>query len=484
MQKRAALNRMNHSSSFPPILRLALVSSGLLVSPALQAADSQRPPNVIVVFTDDHGYADLGVLGVVSDLKTPHLDRMAREGAIFTDGYVTAPICGPSRVGLISGRYQQRFGMETHSDFPLKMGDHRPIPARLKDQGYVTGMTGKLHLPLAGQGEKPALWGFDEYWKKAGSFREEPNRYFMTHDREGKLLAGGPKWEDLDDLYRVDASNQFAVQFIERNHEKPFFLYVAQFAPHVPLEATEKYLSRFSEDMPPARRYALAMIAAIDDGVGMIRETLEKYGIEDNTIIFFAGDNGAPLEEGGTSDLPIDQLKRWDGSLNTPLLGEKGMLMEGGIRVPFLAWGPRYVKPNQRITTPVTTLDFGATAVAASGGDASGLDGESLLSLLAGEDPGRLQNRPLFWRFGGMDAVRIGNWKLLRTFADDRDGDYLFDLSTVQPEQKNLIGQNPEMAAELAADLDAWTASLDKKGLIRDRQLNLNHKFLKLHAPK
>ena len=181
----------------------------MLFSPAAVAKD--RKPNFIIIYTDDQGYADIGAAGIVQDIKTPHLDKLAGDGARFTHGYVTAPICGPSRAGLMTGRYQQRMGMESHADFPLKL-DSKPLATRLREAGYSTGMTGKLHLPVAGDmSESAACWGFDEYWMKAGDFQRRMNRYLMTHDPDGNPAPGEPVWRDLDDMYRIDVSNQVAV---------------------------------------------------------------------------------------------------------------------------------------------------------------------------------------------------------------------------------------------------------------------------------
>jgi arylsulfatase A-like enzyme len=269
-------------------IKREIVTGCLLCGASALAA---KQPNIIVVLTDDHGYADLGCQGVVDDVCTPNIDRLAEHGVRFTNGYVTAPICGPSRAGLLTGRYQQRMGVETNADLPFELNTV-PLPERLRRQGYRTGMTGKLHLPLKGDGhgEDPRKWGFDEYAMKAGDFVAAPHRRLCTHDADGNKLPG-QRWMDMEG-YRLDISTDFAVQFIKRNHDGPLFLVVACFSPHTPLEAPEKYLSRFPDAEPPARRYALAMLSAIDDGVGRIFQTLEKYKIDDNTLIFFTGGNG------------------------------------------------------------------------------------------------------------------------------------------------------------------------------------------------
>ena len=441
--------------------RLTTLASTAVFLSALNGTAGEKP-NIIVFLTDDHGYADIGAQGILNDLKTPHLDRLANEGVRFTSGYVTAPISGPSRVGLVTGRYQQRMGMETHTDLPF-VRDDVPFPERLRKAGYRTGMVGKLHLPLKGEAqENPENWGFDEFSMKAPVFQVHPNRRFTTHSPEGEKFPV-PKWMEFEE-YRLDASTRFATQFIERNHKKPFLLYVAYFGPHAPLEAPEKYLSRFPDVTPAARRYALAMISAIDDGVGAVVDKLKQHGIDDNTLIFFLGDNGAPQEpEHADITVSIDNLKRWDGSLNTPMTGEKDMLSEGGIRVPFLARWPKGFPAGQVMDTPVSSLDIAATAVTLGGGNIRGLDGENLIPLLKGNP---LNRDALFWKFAGQTAVRQGDWKLIKT----RDyGPYLFNLKDDPEERENLIKKHPEKAAELEKLLAGWYAEMPG-GTVKDGQ--------------
>lgn len=432
-------------------------------------------PNIIVILTDDHGYADLGVQGLVDDVRTPNIDRLANEGVRFTSGYVTAPICGPSRAGLMTGRYQQRMAVETNADLPFELNTV-PFPERMRKAGYRTSMTGKLHLPLKGNkgGENPAAWGFDEYAMKAGDFQKAPKRRLCTHDPDGKPLSG-PQWLELEG-YRLDMTSDFAVHFIDRNHDKPFFLYVAYLGPHAPLDAPEKYLSRFPNVTPPARRYALSMISAIDDGVGRLMDKLKEYDIDENTLIFFMGDNGAPLR--GQRDLPVDQLDldEWDGSLNNPMLAEKGMLGEGGIRVPWLMCWPGTIPSGQVIDTPVITLDVAATSLAACRGDCDGLEGENLMPLVTGKIDSL--DRKLCWMIGGQTAIRSGKWKLLQT-ADH--GPYLFDVTLPEPERVNVLAEHPEIADGLQKELDQWKEDIGRRGLVRKAQLNLETRLYNQH---
>ena len=306
----------------------------------VKTLNAQERPNIIVIFTDDHGFADLGIQGQVEDIKTPYIDQMAKEGVLMTSGYISAPQCTPSRAGLLTGRYQQRFGLDENGTIPLPL-EETIIPQRLKEAGYITGMTGKWHLEpnhiehlwiaenmpeLKGRKPEPKDIPFSKKLAYMPSergfddcFQGEMRHYWVNYDLEGNSIE---KQHITDKRFRIDVQTDAAVTFIDRNHEKPFFFYLAYFGPHIPLEATEKYLNRFPGEMPERRRYALAMLSAIDDGVGKVKEALRKYNIEENTIIFFIGDNGAPLKI-TKEDKPIPQvIGCWDGSLNDPYVGE------------------------------------------------------------------------------------------------------------------------------------------------------------------
>ena len=454
----------------------------------LEAAESQ--PNVIVIFSDDQGYADLGVHDGVQDVETPHLDALAADGVTCTAGYITAPQCSPSRAGLMTGRYQQRFGFDTIPDGPLPL-EEVTIAERLHELGYVTGHVGKWHLApnptcvqwarkacprqITKRGNReivalthdqiarydPAYQGFDDF------FTGELNHYWCNYDRQGQDLKRTGEHVDLPETeYRLDIQTDAALAFIDRNHESPFFLYLCYYAPHVPLKATEQYLARFTGEMPERRRTALAMIAAMDDGVGRIRRKLNDYGLERDTIIFYISDNGAPLgahdPRGFMADvLPVGKPgPAWDGSRNDPLTGEKGMLMEGGIRVPFLVSWPAKLPRGKVYDQPVISLDVAATCVAATGRPVPPeLDGVDLVPLLTGQ---RKQTRTLYWRFWNQAAIRQGEWKYL-ALGDGRE--YLVDLRADLQERNNQIADNPEEARALRARLVAWTDELQPPGM-------------------
>jgi arylsulfatase A-like enzyme len=432
-------------------------------------------PNVIVVFTDDLGYADLGCQAQEPDVQTPHLDRFAREGIRFTAGYVTAPQCSPSRAGLLMGR----IGIDTIPDVPLPL-EAVTIAEMMKPVGYVTGQVGKWHLepnalclnwvkkhrPSLKPNEQgriaipqkdriahfPGRQGFDEF------FTGEMNRYYANFSLDGEnLKADFLKTKG----FRIDTQTDAALSFIRRNQGQSFFLYLAYFAPHTPLELAKPYVDRFPKNMPVRRRAALSMIAGIDEGMGRIQSLLKELGLDENTLVVFTSDNGAPLKK--HKDTPISgDPGGWNGSMNTPWVGEKGMLSEGGIRVPFLVRWPGTIPGGRLIDTPVSTLDIAPTALAAAGAKAPGnLDGTNLLPLL--KNPSATPAaRTLYWRFWTQIACRQDKWKYLRL---DDSKEFLFDLSSDAHETKDLAGEHPEIVDKLRKASVSWADELQPAGL-------------------
>lgn len=320
-------------------------------------------PNIIFIFTDDHGYADLGAQGVLGDVKTPHLDQLAKTGVRMTAGYVTAPQCTPSRAALITGRYQQKFGVEDNNYSPLPLSQ-ATLAEKLAGIGYKTGIMGKWHLDInaASQHWYNQVYApgssipfnennipFEEklkYYPESRGFQDNFVGYYNNYRANFNLTGQTFTPRTIrDNRFRVDVISDAATTFIERHKADPFFLYLPYYAPHVPLEATQEYLDLFPGPMPERRRYALAMLAAVDAGVGRIVQKLESYGIDDDTLIVFMGDNGAPLNLTKKDVLPVSAQTApnggsvWDGSLNEPWIGEKGMLSEGGFVCPLLCVG-------------------------------------------------------------------------------------------------------------------------------------------------
>ncbi len=441
--------------------RLLLLTAALLAAaPSFAAAAPASPtrPNVILIYSDDHGYADLGAQGVDKDIRTPHLDALSRDGVRFTRGYVTAPQCVPSRAGVITGRYQQRFGVDDNLKGPLPLAEVT-IAERLKAAGYVSAQVGKWHLeppparagaaatpatPVVPHAFLPLAQGFDEYATGA------MNSFVASHDLKGGKLPNAPATL-TDSRFRCVWQADAAISFIERHAKDPFFLYLAFYAPHVPLASPEPWFAQTPAHLPLERRQALAMIAAMDDGIGRIRATLQARGLDRNTLIFFIGDNGAPLKPGA-----------WNGSLNLPLTGEKGMLTDGGVRTPFLAAWPGTLPAGKIYDHAVSALDVAATTVALAGLPRDpALDGVDLLPFLTGKATGE-PHEALFWRWRTQAAVLEGRWKLILLGPQQR---YLFDTTKPDGETHNLLAQHPEVADRLFARLKTWDATLQTPGL-------------------
>ena len=413
-----------------------------------QAADK---PNIILIYTDDHGHADLGIHGVMKDIKTPNLDALARSGVVATHGYSTAPQCVPSRGGLMTGKFQGRFDLDNNGSALDGFNKETTIATRLQSAGYVTAQFGKWHL---GPQNEITRHGFKHVYSQHGGQKFAANITLDGKDRPMSDLA--------PEAYHLDGCSKAAASIIERYKDQPFFLYVAYRGPHTPLDAPKSYMDRFPGDMPERRRAALAMLSAIDDGVGLITSTLKKHNLTERTLIFFIGDNGAPLKI-HKIDSPLNgDAGGWDGSLNNPLNGEKGMLAEGGMSTPFLIAWPGTIPAGQVYEHPVSALDVAATAAAITNlqlksGD---LDGVNLLPHLTGENKAAPHDA-LYWRWSAQSAIREGNWKLLR--GGERE--YLYDLATDREEKHNLATQHPEITTRLRSKLKSWADGLTPPGM-------------------
>jgi len=440
----------------------------------------EKKPNIIVIFTDDQGFSDLGVQNVLPDVKTPNIDQLAANGVRMTNGYVTAPQCTPSRAGMISGQYQQKFGVDDNRYTPMPL-DVVTLGEHFQTLDYKTGMTGKWHLEID---QNSKTWLAEHYPEIAPStFKPGQiplkvkkqyfpnnrgyedtyfgyiNQYWATFDKQGSTIA---EKYIKDKSYRIDAVSDASVAFIDRNHESPFYLHVAHFGPHVPMGALEVYLERFPDDSIKRRQYALAMISAIDDGVGKIVAALNKYQLLENTMIIFISDNGAPLGLDMT-DTPIHiRQEAWNGSMNYPLAGEKGMLTDGGIKVPYIIQWPNKIQRGMVLEQPVISLDATYTALKAAGATTemlSKIDGTDLIPALT-DSPLYLEDRPLFWRFWNQSAIRIGNWKYLKVGTSN---EYLFEMSSPEHSTHNLFSQEQERANKMKKQLLEWEKGLKRK---------------------
>ncbi len=452
------------------------------LSPSLTAV---AKPNIILIYTDDHGHADLGIHGVVKDIKTPHLDALARSGVLATHGYSTAPQCVPSRGGLLTGRFQGRFDLDNNGSSLDGFNKETTIATRLQKAGYVTAQFGKWHL---GPTEAITKHGFTHVFSQNA---QRPFSANITLDGKDQPMGDLPPTE-----YHLDGCSKAAASIITRYKDQPFFLYVAYRAPHTPLDAPKHYMDRFPGEMPERRRAALAMLSAIDDGVGLITSTLKTHNLTDKTLIFFIGDNGAPLKIHKIDSPLKGDAGGWDGSSNTPLNGEKGMLSEGGMSTPFLITWPGTIPGGQVYEHPVSALDFAATALAAthsshlaprdepnaspaqkapdsaktsptsgslqlvSQNKTATLDGINLLPYLTGENKAPPHDA-LYWRWMAQSAIREGNWKLLR--GGERE--YLYNLATDREEKHNLAAQHPDIATHLRSKLKTWANELNPPGM-------------------
>jgi len=409
-------------------------------------SQSHPKPNIVLIYIDDLGYADLGCQGA-TDLKTPHIDSLAQTGARFTSGYVMAPLCSPSRAALMTGRYQQRFGHEHNTGNPKRMYEDDigtptseiMIADLLKSAGYATGCVGKWHLGVRDK-YHPLNRGFDEYFGHLGG----AHSYIDWGDTGWGAILRGMEPAPGDE-YLTDAFSREAVSFIRRHQRQPFFLYLAYNAVHTPMQAPQKYLDRFPDIADPKRRKLAAMLSALDDGVGQVLEALRDAAIEENTLIFCISDNG------GTP--------KANASVNDPLSGGKGSMLEGGIRIPFIVSWPRRIPAGLVYHEPVSTLDVLPTAVAAAGGDlpqARIIDGVDLVPYLTGEKKGQPHDI-LFWRMGPRYAVRKRNWKLVQERVG---GPRLFDLSKDISESNDLSQRRPEKLDELMDEYARWDSQM------------------------
>lgn len=430
-----------------------LVAVLLLMPPAaLRAADTlARGPNIVVILADDLGYADLGCQGS-PDVKTPQIDSLAAHGVRCTAGYVTAPQCSPSRAGLLSGSYQQRFGHEGNPNFPLTlMSGCKTLADHLKAAGYATGHFGKWHLgadialPAPGTADRqhPLQHGFDEsfgYFDYAAAARKGSDIPPSPHARDDRVFG------------------RKAADFIRRHRAHPFFIYLAYHAPHYQQVDFGDFRKRFP-NAAPGRSGVLAAMAQQDEAVGEVRTALRDCGLATNTLIFYISDNGGTRRP----ETPADS-KHFHGSLNTPFAGGKGSALEGGIRVPFIVQWPGRLPSGTNYDRPVSTLDVLPTALAAAGVPTpagSALDGVNLLPFLSGQnraDP----HEALFWRWRAEQAVRMGDWKLVR--GKDRKEWRLIDLARDVGEEHDLTARLPDRAKALHARFAEWESNLPPVG--------------------
>ncbi len=409
-------------------------------------------PNFILIVADDLGYADLGFQGS-KQIPTTNIDRLAMEGIIFTNGYVSSSVCSPSRAGLITGRHQASFGFYDNL-FPAQPGfdpDYVGLPLtektladRLRFLGYTNGIIGKWHL-----GEKPHFYplkrGFDEFWGFLGGAHD----YFWAKP-QGEGMEGPIEcnYKTPDPLsYITDDIGNECVNFIRRHKSEPFFLMASFNAPHSPMQASKEDLSLFIHIKDELRRTYCAMVYRLDQNVGKILKTLNEEGLESNTFVVFISDNGGPANSIS------------NGSINAPLRGQKTTVLEGGIRVPFIMKWPEKLMAGGKIEDPVSSLDICPTFIAAAGGSTSEMDkliGVNILPFLTGQTDNK-PHETLEWRYTVGFAIREGDWKLIR--LPDRLP-MLYHLTDDISEQNDVALQNLERTKAMLKKLGTWEVHL------------------------
>ncbi len=441
-------------------------------------------PNIIVIVADDLGYGELGSYG--GDLPTPHLDALAQSGMRFTNGYVTAPFCAASRAALLTGRYQTRFGFEFNPIGALNADpsiglpiDEQTMADVMRESGYATTLIGKWHLGGTAKFH-PQRRGFDEFvgflheghyfvptpwtnhvtWLRrrtlpdgsTGRWTSPDHRVvWSTHlgsfepdyDADNPILRSSQPIETSANL--TDLFTEEAEAFIERHREQPFMMCLAYNAVHSPMQAADRYLSRFAHIEDIQRRIFAAMLAHLDDGVGRVMAKLQNVGLDDRTLVVFLSDNGGPTRELTSS--------------NRPLRGEKGALLEGGIRVPFLMRWPNHIPAGHTEDRMVSSLDIAATGVRLARAKSSrSLDGVDLIPFLSSPSSIAIHEQ-LYWRVGRQAAFRQGDWKLYRP-RDARASWELYRLSEDIDEKNNLAVSHSAKRDELVSKWEKLDAEM------------------------
>jgi arylsulfatase A-like enzyme len=437
----------------PPLAALALA---VLLPIVCRAAEPAAKPNIVLFVADDMGFADCGVFGC-KDIPTPHIDAIAKAGVRFSNGYTSGCVCSPTRAGLISGRYQQRFGFDANAEGKGKPGEDRApraldiaqttFPQHMKAQGYATGMFGKWHLGSS-EGYQPTQRGFDSYYGilPFGLAGKGPNGETPPPVYRGTNTVETPK-------NHMEAFCAEALAFVSQHQKDPFLLYLPFTAVHAPFVGPQPWIDQQDTAMPASRRKYGADLRQMDDIIGRVMARLRELKLEENTLVFFFSDNGGP---GGAAD-------------NGPLRGTKWTLWEGGIHVPFVVQWKGRVPAGRVIDHPVIQVDVAATALAAAGAEIRPewkLDGANLLPLLEGKTSAAPHDA-LYWRFGIQYAVRQGDWKLVKPHINDAP--HLFNLAKDLGEQNDLAAQQPDKVKQLQALWDAWNVNNEPPRWIDNR---------------
>jgi arylsulfatase A len=420
-------------------------------------------PNIVLILIDDLGYGDVGCYGNTTNL-TPNIDRLAKEGMRFTDFHTNGPMCTPTRAALLSGMYQNRLGEKFEGPLSGKTQYDEGMPLEvvtmaemLKKAGYSTGMFGKWHLGYQ-EPFLPANQGFDEFVGLAAGDGDHHSHI----DRWGREDWKHNNTPEMEDGYSVDLITNHSTSFIEKNRDKPFFLYMAHLAIHFPWQGPndpshrEKGISYETDkwgiipNRENVKPHVKAMVEAIDQSVGEIINTLKKLNLDENTLVIFTSDNGGYIHYNHLFN---------NISSNGPLRGQKAEVYEGGHRVPFIAWWPGEINEGIEVDETTMTMDLYPTFAQLSGADLSiekTIDGISLNSLLFRNE--KLPDRTLFWKMGNEIAVRNGPWKLVKIGDQPYE---LYNLDQDLGEENDLVESHPEIS------LNLWSGYLDWEKQVR-----------------
>jgi arylsulfatase A-like enzyme len=408
--------------------------------------EKTKKPNIIVILIDDAGYADFGFMGC-KDLETPNIDKLAQSGVILTDAHVSATVCAPSRAGLISGKYQQRFGFEANGTGDESVGDAGDIGLSndvvtmadvFKKDGYKTIALGKWHLGYS-ESDHPNKRGFDEFY----GFETGSRSYFLLKNplKKQMLQHNGERVEF--EGYMTDVLGDQSVKYLEESKDTPFFMYLAYNAVHTPMEAKKEHLKKYKNH---PRQILAAMTWSLDENIGKLQAKLKELGLEDNTLIYFLSDNGGAAN---------------NSSSGGPLKGWKGNKFEGGHRVPFVVSWPSVIKSGQTFSGLSSSLDIFTTSMAAANiekEDSFILDGVNLLPYLKGEKTGDPHDK-LFWRKLEESGARIGEYKLIRL---ENYGYTMYNLENDLGETIDISKDEKETFENVLNELEAWETQLMK----------------------
>ena len=428
-----------------------------------QQTQRRRPPNFLVIITDDQGIGDVGCFGD-PDARTPNLDKLASDGTRFSQWYSNAPICSASRAAILTGKYPDRAGVvgalpsRPQWDVPGLREGETTLANSLKKLGYKTAAIGKWHLGSIPH-SRPMAQGFDEFFGwYSGWLDAYSHRYYQLGGPPGMIFHD--LWRNAEETfeepgYMTEVLGREAAAFLGRQSaDKPFLLYLTFGAPHYSMMAPKKYLDRFPSSMERDRRTHLAMVAAVDDVVGNLRDQVRRMNLENDTVIFFQSDNGATREERASS-----YGKPYAGGSNGKYRGFKQGLFDGGIHVPAILKAPG-VAAGKVWDRPMISMDLMPTflSMAGAGAPPAGVDGQDFMPVLRGEKPG---HEALFWSFNKGRAIRMGDWKMLLNPPNFPGEEvkapvWLSNLEADPSERKNLADAEPGRVAELTKRVRGW----------------------------